>query len=192
MCQPTRRSGSADSESERRMSSERSSRSTASRRRRRVSAKSRAKPLAAQYKTYRACERIALIPRSAAGFPCETRVVAARSNELTDPYEFNLMFPTPIGPSGMLQVSDHSAELQTRARPVASSRCRTGAGTDRPVTGYLPTYLPSSIPGLPSAGDRAGYLPQLQVLRGAKLGQDALRRRAGCSALPKTKCSAER
>eukprot|EP00288_Rhodomonas_lens_P001897 CAMPEP_0177716196 /NCGR_PEP_ID=MMETSP0484_2-20121128/14389_1 /TAXON_ID=354590 /ORGANISM="Rhodomonas lens, Strain RHODO" /LENGTH=759 /DNA_ID=CAMNT_0019228227 /DNA_START=44 /DNA_END=2323 /DNA_ORIENTATION=+ len=24
-------------------------------------------------------------------------------NELTDPYEFNLMFPTPIGPSGMLQ-----------------------------------------------------------------------------------------
>ena len=25
-------------------------------------------------------------------------------NELTDPYEFNLMFPTPIGPSGLLQV----------------------------------------------------------------------------------------
>eukprot|EP00960_Hanusia_phi_P050080 759980-Hanusia_phi.AAC.6 len=24
-------------------------------------------------------------------------------NELTDPYEFNLMFPTPIGPSGLLQ-----------------------------------------------------------------------------------------
>jgi len=24
-------------------------------------------------------------------------------NELTEPYEFNLMFPTPIGPSGMLQ-----------------------------------------------------------------------------------------
>eukprot|EP00285_Hemiselmis_virescens_P020032 CAMPEP_0173388684 /NCGR_PEP_ID=MMETSP1356-20130122/10933_1 /TAXON_ID=77927 ORGANISM="Hemiselmis virescens, Strain PCC157" /NCGR_SAMPLE_ID=MMETSP1356 /ASSEMBLY_ACC=CAM_ASM_000847 /LENGTH=686 /DNA_ID=CAMNT_0014345649 /DNA_START=34 /DNA_END=2091 /DNA_ORIENTATION=- len=24
-------------------------------------------------------------------------------NDLTDPYEFNLMFPTPIGPSGMLQ-----------------------------------------------------------------------------------------
>lgn len=35
---------------------------------------------------------------------CFSDIMAPETgNELTEPYEFNLMFPTPIGPSGMLQ-----------------------------------------------------------------------------------------
>lgn len=51
----------------------------------------------------RACSLTAR--RGAAGAKLREYGVKApeTGNDLTEPYEFNLMFPTPIGPSGLLQ-----------------------------------------------------------------------------------------